>query len=175
MTKLTVPSSVSQRAGKKSGNQRKRKHNHSVLPVSTIQPATLGELFSEPIETRPSVNEELNRTPTGVSSVLHTTDSGIKMWIQIPRQSKYVETITIYFELIAIKGNTCKCSGCGGNLKDGPDPLLVHDLYKTICIRHKEKDCFFNKEHNFGKPTYGNHHYDIFPDCLTNRNPSFIQ
>ena len=97
------------------------------------------------------------------------------MWIQIPRQSKYVETITIYFELIAIKGNTCKCSGCGGNLKDGPDPLLVHDLCKTICIRHKEKDCFFNKEHNFGKPTYGNHHYDIFPDCLTNRNPSFIQ
>ena len=47
-------------------------------PVSTIQPATLGELFSEPFATRPSVNEELNRTPTGISSVLHTSSSGRK-------------------------------------------------------------------------------------------------
>ena len=66
LTKLTILSSFSQRAGKKSRIQRKRKHNRSVLPVSTIQPTTLGEFFSEPIATRPSVSEELNRTPTGV-------------------------------------------------------------------------------------------------------------
>ena len=143
--------------------------------VSTIQPLTLGELFLEPIATRPSENEELNRTPTGVSSVLHTSDSGMKMQIQIPKQPKYVETMTTPFELIAIKGNTRKCAGCGDKLKNGPEPLLVHNRDKSICIRHKEKDYFFNKQHNFWKPTYSNHHYHIFPDCLTNRNPSFIQ
>ena len=145
LTKLTIPSSVSQRAGKKSGKQRKRKHNRSVSPVSTIQPTTLGELISDPIPTRPSVNEELNQTLTGMSSVLHASDSGMKMRIQIPKQPKYVETVTTPFELITIKGNTSKCTGCGGKLKDGPDPLLVHDLDKGICIRRKEKDYFFNK------------------------------
>ena len=97
------------------------------------------------------------------------------MPMQIPKRPKYVETTATPCELIAIKGNTRKCAGCGDKLKDGPDPLLVHDLDKSICIRHKEKDYFFNKEHKFWKPTYGNHHYNIFPDCLTNRNPSFIQ
>ena len=142
--------------------------------VSTIQPTTLGELFSEPIAMRLCVNEELNQTPTGVSSVLHTSDSGMKMRIQIPKRPKYVEITVTPFELIAIKGNTRICSGCSGKLKDGPDPLLVHDLEKSICIRHKEKHYFFNKEHNFWKPTYANHHYHIFPDCSTNRNPLFI-
>ena len=112
-------------------------------PVSSIQPTTLGELFSKPIATRPSVNEELNRTLTGVSSALHTSDSGMKLRIQIPKWPKYVESTTTPFELIAIKGNTRKCAGCGGKLKDGPDPLLVHNLDKSICIRHKEKDYFF--------------------------------
>ena len=175
LTKLTIPSSVNQKAGKKSGKQLKRKHNRSVSPVSIIQSTTLGELFSELIATRSGVNEELNRTPTVVSLVLHTRDSGMKMRIQIPKRPKYVETTTTPFALIAIKGNTRKCAGCGGKLKDGPDPLLVHDLDKSICIGHKEKDYFFNKEHNFWKPTYGNHHYHIFPDCLTNKNPSFVQ
>ena len=78
------------------------------------------------------------------------------MRIQILKRPKYVETITTPFDLIAIKGNTRKYAGCGGKLKDGPDPLLVHDLDKSICIRHKEKDYFFNKEHNLWKPTYGN-------------------
>ena len=125
-----------------------------MLLVSTIQPTTLGELFSEPIPTRPSVNEELNQTPTRESSVLHTSDSGMKMQIQIPKRPKYVDTTTTPFELIAIKGNSCKCAGCGGKLKDGPDLLLVHNLDKSIFIRHKEKDYFFNKEHNFWKPIY---------------------
>ena len=97
------------------------------------------------------------------------------MRIQIPKRPKYVETKTIPFELIAIKGNTRKCAGCGGKLEDGPDPLLVHDLDKSICVRHKDKDHFFNMEHNFWKPTYGNHHFHIFPDSLTNRNLSFVQ
>ena len=79
-----------------------------MLPVPTIQSATLGEVFSEPIATISSVNEELNRALTGVSPVPHTSDSGMKMWIQIPRLPKYMETATTPFELIAIKGNTCK-------------------------------------------------------------------
>ena len=128
LTKLTIPSSDSQRTAKKSGIQRKQKHNHSMSLVSTILLTTLGELFSELIATRPSVNEELNRTPSRVSSVLHTNDSGMKMQIQIPKRPKYVETTTTPFELIAIKGNTDKGAGCGDKLKDGPDPLLVHDL-----------------------------------------------
>ena len=79
--------------------------------VSTILPTTLGKLFSELIATRPSVNEELNRTPSRVSSVLHTSNSGMKMQIQIPKRPKYVETTTTPFELIAIKGNTNKGAG----------------------------------------------------------------
>ena len=74
--------------------------------VSTIQSTTLGELLSEPIATRSSVNEELNQTPTVVSSVIHTSDSGMKMWIQIPKRPKYFETKTTPYELISIKGNT---------------------------------------------------------------------
>ena len=96
------------------------------------------------------------------------------MRIQIPKRPKYVETKTIPFELIAIKGNTRKCADCGGKLKNGSDSLLVHNLDKSICVRLKEKDHFFNKEHVFWKPTYSNHYYHIFPDCLTNRNPSFV-
>ena len=98
----------------------------------------------------------------------------MKMRIQIPKRPKYVETKTIPFELIAIKGNTRKCADCGGKLKNGSDSLLVHNLVKSICVRLKEKDHFFNKEHVFWKPTYSNHYYHIFPDCLTNRNPSFV-
>ena len=64
------------------------------------------------------------------------------MRIQIPKRPKYVETTTTLFELIAIKENTSKCAGCGGKLKDGPDPLLVHNLDKSICIRHKERLLF---------------------------------
>ena len=75
-------------------------------PVSTIQSTTLGELLPEPIATRSSVNEELNRTPTVVSSVIHANDSGMKMRIQIPKRPKYLETKTTPFELISIKGNT---------------------------------------------------------------------
>ena len=108
LTKWAIPSSVSRNSGKRSGKQHKRKHNRPVLPVPTIQSATLGEVFSEPIATISRVNEELNRALTGVSPVPHTSDSGMKMWIQIPRLPKYVETATTPFELIAIKGNTCK-------------------------------------------------------------------
>ena len=80
LTKLTIPSSVNQRAGKKCRKQRKRKHNRSVSPVSIIQPTTLGELFSEPITKRPSVSEKLNRTPTGVSSFRNeNADSNTKI------------------------------------------------------------------------------------------------
>ena len=114
-----------------------------MLLGSTIQSTTLGELFSEPIATRSSVNEALNRKPTVLLSVLHTSDSEIEVWIQIPKQRKYVEITTIRFELfklIAIKGNAHKCAGCGGKLKYGLDSLLVHDLDKSICIRQKEKD-----------------------------------
>ena len=88
LTKLTIPSSVSQGACKKSTKQRKRKHNRSVSPVSTIQPTTLGKLFSEPIARRPSISEELNRTLTRVSPVLRTSDSGMEMRIQIPKRPK---------------------------------------------------------------------------------------
>ena len=45
LTKLTIPSSVSQGACKKSKKQRKRKHNRSVSPVSTIQPKLLVNYF----------------------------------------------------------------------------------------------------------------------------------
>ena len=112
-----------------------------MLLGSTIQSTTLGELFSEPIATRSSVNEALNRTSTVLLSVLHTSDS--EMWIQIPKQRKYVEIATIrfkLFKLIAIKGNTHKCAGCRGKLKYGLDSLIVHDMDKSICIRQKEKD-----------------------------------
>ena len=74
------------------------------------------------------------------------------MRIQIPKRPKYVETTTTPIELIAIKGNTRKCAGCGGKLKNGSDSLLVHNLDKSICVRLKEKDHFFNKEHVFGNP-----------------------
>ena len=45
------------------------------------------------------------------------------MQIQIPKRLKYVKTTTTSFELIAVKVNTRKCSGCGGKLKDGQNPL----------------------------------------------------
>lgn len=44
--------------------------------VTTLQSTTLGELLLEPIATSASLNEELNRTQTGVSWVLYTSDSG---------------------------------------------------------------------------------------------------
>ena len=73
-----------------------------------------------------------------------------------------METATTPFEFIAIKGNTGKCPGCGNKLKDGQDLLLVHDLDKSIGIRHKGKDYFFNKEHNFWKLSSLSHFSRLF-------------
>ena len=74
------------------------------------------------------------------------------MRIQIPKRPKYVETTTTPFELIAIKGNTRKCAGCGGKLEDGPDPLLVHDLDKSIVSDTKIKIIFLIWNIIFGNP-----------------------
>ena len=66
----------------------------------------------------------------------------MKMWNQITKLPKYFETTTTLFELIAIKVNIRKCSSCGGKLKDGQDPLLVHNFDEVFYIRHQKKDHF---------------------------------
>jgi len=57
-------------------------------------------------------------------------------------------TISTPFELLEIKGKIRKCAGCGGELKDGPDPFLKADVDQSMCLRHKEHDYVWIKTQN---------------------------
>eukprot|EP00111_Clytia_hemisphaerica_P023435 TCONS_00069036-protein len=96
----------------------------------------------------------------------------MKMKIRKPNKPSFVEKTSTPFQLIQIKANIRKCAGCGNSLKDGPDfdADMVDQIY---CIRHKERDHFYQKEKGTWKSTFQNVHYHLHPQCITNRNPSF--
>ena len=85
----------------------------------------------------------------------------------------YVETTSTPFELINIKGNVRKCSGCSTASKMGPDPLLYSKLDENWCIRHKEHDSYYSNDKNEWMKTFSNKHYHIFNSCISERNPTF--
>ena len=119
------------------------------------------------------VEENLNTTPTGVA-ILAASGSGMKMTFKKPKRPPYVETKSTPLELIQIKGNISKCKGCGKPLKKGPDPVLVSEYDKVICVRHKERDHFFDHDKNFWRNTFSNVHYHVFLACIEERNRSFV-
>ena len=163
LTRMTV-ASVNPNAGKKvEARKRKRAMSPDVISSSAAV-YTLGDVFETAIEP-----QQL--------AVTHLSNSGMKMKIATatkkPTRPLYRPTISTPFELIEISGNISKCAGCGGNLKEGPDPILLTELDKNICIRHKERDHIFLTKQNFWKPTFANRHYHVFKDCVTARNPAF--
>lgn len=121
--------------------------------------ATLGDILNED-----QTDEEY--------SAASSSQNPLKITIRKNRPPKpeVNPTTNTPFQLINITGRIRKCAGCGGALKEGPDPFSKEDLDQKLCIRHKEHDFVWIQNQSQWKPTFENKHYHIFPNCISSRN-----
>ena len=140
LTSLTT-FSVNRAAGKKKSSQTIR-HRSKSPDVNTNMAACKGTLGDAIAQT----NEEY--------AAISTSD--LRMTIRRAKPTKPLvnPTTSTPFELLEIKGKIRKCAGCGGELKDGPDPFLKADLDQRMCLRHKEHDYVWIKTQNYWKKNF---------------------
>lgn len=106
-------------------------------------------------------------------AAISTSDLRITVRRAKPTKLLVNPTTSTPFEVLEIKGKIRKCAGCGGELKDGPDPFLKADLDQRMCLRHKEHDYVWIKMQNYWEKTFDNKHFHLYRNCLVGRNPSF--
>ena len=159
LTSLTT-FSVNKAAGRKKSNQqiRQRKKSPDVMTNMASNKGTLGDAIAQ-------ASEEYAATAT---SDLRVTIRRTK-----PTKPSVDPTTSTPFELIEIKGKVHKCAGCGGELKDGPDPYMKIDLDQNLCLRHKEHDYVWIKSQDNWRKTFENKHFHVYRNCLVGRNPGF--
>ena len=159
LTSLTT-FSVNKTAGKKKSNQqsRQRKKSPDVMTSMASCHDTLGDVIAQ-------TNEDYTAITTSALRVTLRRNN--------PTKPSVDPTTSTPFELIEIKGKVHKCAGCGGQLKEGPDPYLVAELDQGLCLRHKEHDYVWIKTQNYWKKTFDNKHFHVYRNCLVGRNPSF--
>jgi hypothetical protein len=162
-TAVTLTSSttcnVNKNAGLKRPRVRKGRSKSPDTMTSMKQGKTLGDLFNE----MPSDNEYSAET---------TSSEPLKLTFRKKRPAKpqVTPTTNTPYQLIDITGRIRKCAGCGGDLKDGPDPFSHHELDAYLCIRHKEHDFVWLETNRQWKKTFENKHYHIFSNCIIGRN-----
>lgn len=160
LTKITC--NVNKDAGRKRPRSR-RGRAKSPDTMKTVKQGikTLGELFNDDImESEDEYSAEC--TP---SKPLKVT-----LRKKQPAKPQVSPTTSTPYQLIDITGRIRKCAGCGGNLKDGPDPFTQHQLDEKFCIRHKEHDFVWLQSRAQWKQTFDNKHYHIFTNCIRSRN-----
>ena len=154
--------SVNWAAGKKNPNHQTRQRKKSPDVRKSMAPCknTLGDALA-------------NTVTAQEYSVVATSDLRLTTRKNRPPKPSVSPTTSTPFQLIEIKGKVCKCAGCGGDLKDCPDPYTKGDLDELICIRHKEHDYVWIEGHKLYKKTFENKHFHVFHNCLIGRSPGF--
>ena len=162
LTNLTC-NNVNKDAGRKRPRSRKGRSKSPDTMTTMKQSRTLGELFNENDET--SSDDEYSAVAGTPSKLLRVT-----LRRKRPAKPQVSPTTSTPYQLIDITGRIRKCAGCGGLLKDGPDPFSRHQLDEKMCIRHKEHDFVWLERSSQWKKTFDNKHYHIFSNCVRSRN-----
>ena len=160
---------ASKYAGRKSSEPIRKRRNDKVASGPPIK-VKLSEALQE-IDT--------DETCSNFSST--PVDGGLKLVVSRgpPRtpKPKTPPTLNTPFEMIDITGNIRKCFGCKRTLADGPIKNEVPDkqpLDEKICIRHKQVDYFFNRQHSKWQQKRENKHFHIMKKCVIDgNNPHF--
>ena len=122
-------------AGRK-GNEMPRKRKSVSESLYEPKKVKLTELRnnSESNENFPLYNVDNLASTTGIK-VSFSTGS-----VRKPKPPVHPATSTP-FEIIDIRGNIRKCSGCKSDLKSGPLDAVSSELDEKVCLRRKEVDC----------------------------------
>lgn len=160
LTKSTT-CNVNKNAGLKRPRARKGRSKSPDTMFAMKQSKTLGDILNQM-----SSDEEEEYTAEG------TPSKPLKVTLRKKRPAKpnVTPTTNTPFEIIDITGRIRKCAGCGGDLKDGPDPFIRHELDAQLCIRHKEHDFVWLATSQQWKKTFDNKHHHVFSNCIVSRN-----
>lgn len=150
---------VNNNAGQKRPRARKGRPKSPDTMTSMKQGQSLGDLLSE------TASDDEYSAEAASSEPLKLT-----LRKKRPAKPEVTPTTNTPYQLIDITGRIRKCAGCGGDLKDGPDPYSQHELDAKLCIRHKEHDFFWLEQSRQWKKTFDNKHYHIFSNCIVSRN-----
>ena len=150
---VTELTNTNAQAGKKFGAQRKRKSYSSDILTSKVSkptPMTLGDAILE--EHSPGESEWETTVETSTKLLLKKKST---------KKPRYQETVDTPFELIKISGNIKVCAGrCRVPIRVTPGTLDQSDEDKVYCIRHKERDYFWNEKDSYRQ-------FDSFADSVT--------
>ncbi len=123
-------------------------------------------------QSRPNLSNKLSETPpTREYSVQQTGD--LKMHIRpadnfvrrVADKPPCPPTLGEPFIVKPVSGNIKVCFGCKGTLKK-PD----------MCVSHKQRSIFFNRQTNAWSETVGNKHFHINAECIkAGNNPDFTE